>query len=500
MHVHVGKEGNAVDVMIPIDRQSKTSLVEQVYQGIRDAIDAQTLVPGERLPSTREFARQLGITRFTVDDAYSRLVGEGYLEARHGSGTYVAAHVRLAGQPGRDQSGMAPPVRKLSQWAARLAPEQDAPPPATPTPFDFTSGAPAFDKLPLATWQRLIMRETREHDWSRFAYGHTAGMPRLREEIAAYVARSRGVACSAGQVVITSGSQQSMDLVMRLVLEPGAEMVVEDPGYWWVRSIAHLTGATIRPVPVDRDGLVVDRLPEPSSRIRLACVTPSHHTPTGAMLPLARRLALLEWAEQAQALVLEDDYDGELRYDSRPLPALAALATTGRCTNNVIYLSSFSKVLFPAIRLGYAILPPDLVEPFVAALATVSRHAPTLNQAVVAAFIGEGHFERHLAKMRRLYSARHDALVEALDTHLAGIAYRDKSMSSAGLHVLVRFETGDTEAEIVAKAAAAGIALDGAGKSFITPPEHPHFFLAYTAMPEERIHEGIALLARVLRG
>jgi GntR family transcriptional regulator/MocR family aminotransferase len=489
-----------MDLMIPIDRASRNSLVEQVYQGILAAIEDETLGPGQRLPSTREFARQLGITRFTVDDAYSRLVGEGYLEARHGSGTYVAARVRLAvGAPAAGTEQVVP-ARKLSRWRERLRSSPEAEPATQQFAYDFTSGTPAFDRLPLATWQRLIAREARNHDWSRYSYGHTAGLPHLREAIAAYVGRSRGVTCTPDQVVVTSGSQQSMDLLMRLVLEPGAMVVVENPGYWWVRSIAGLTGATIVPVPVDRDGLVVDALPEPSPDIRLACVTPSHHTPTGAILPLSRRLALLEWAERTGALVLEDDYDGELRYDSRPLPALAALANSAGVSNNVVYVSSFSKVLFPAIRLGYVVLPPDLVEPFVAALATVSRHAPTLNQAVVAAFITEGHFERHLAKMRRLYSARHDALVAAMDAHLAGIAFRDETMTSAGLHVLARFEINLTESEIVARAAAAGIALDGAAKTFMVPPEHPHFFLAYTAMPEEKIQEGIERLARLLRG
>ncbi len=418
--------------MIPIDRASHTSLVEQVYGGIRQAIEDETLAPGMRLPSTREFARQLGVTRFTVDDAYSRLVGEGYLEGRPGAGTFVTEHVRMPRHPAPEHEHTASLTRRLSAWAKRLEPEPATVSPVGTVEFDLTSGTPALDRLPLTLWHRLIAREARQQELAEFTYGYTAGLPRLRKAIAAYVGRSRGVACTADQVVVTSGAQQSMDLVMRIVLDPGSTVAVEDPCYRFVRSIAALTGARIEPVPVDGEGLVVDQLPATSGSVQLACITPSHQYPTGAILSLRRRLRLLEWAQRTGALVMEDDYDGELRYDSRPVPALAALATAGNGPNNVIYLGSFSKVLFPAIRLGYMILPPDLVSVFLDAKGTVARHAPTLNQAAVAAFIEEGHFERHLAKMRRLYSARHDALLEAMDTHLGGIAYRDPAMTSAG--------------------------------------------------------------------
>ncbi len=488
-----------MDLMIPIDRASRTPLVDQVYRGIRAAIDDASLTPGMRLPSTREFARQLGMTRFTVDDAYSRLVGEGYLEGRPGSGTFVAEHVRLPKTVASGAPAAVTPERRLSEWARRLKPEPAAVAPTGPVAFNFSAGTPALDRLPLTVWHRLIAREARRQEPDAFSYGYTAGLPHLREVIAAYVARSRGITCDADQVVVTSGSQQSMDLVMRLVLDPGSSLVVEEPCYRFVRSIAALTGATILPVPVDGDGLMVDRLPSPAGSVRLACITPSHQYPTGAILPLGRRLKLLEWAREAGALIMEDDYDGELRYDSRPVPALAALATDGTGPNNVIYLGSFSKVLFPAIRLGYLILPPDLVGPFLDAKGTVARHAPTLNQAVVAAFIAEGHFERHLAKMRRVYFSRHDALLAAMDTHLVGIAERDTSMTAAGLHVLARFQIGLTERELVDRAAEHGIALDGAGNCFTAPPALPHLFLGYAALPEDQIDAGIRRLAEILR-
>ncbi len=487
-----------MDLLITIDRDASEPLVSQVYRGIRQAIEQETLGPGDRLASTREFARQLGITRFTVDDAYARLISEGYLEARHGSGTYVADRVHVPTFDAGGETRTATPSRKLSTWASNLRPEPASESLPDAVEFNFYAGTPALDRLPTAVWQRLIRREAREQAAASYTYGYTAGLPALREAIAAWVARSRGVTCTADQVLVTSGAQQSMDLVMRMLLDPGSKAVVEDPCYRFVRRIASLTGASIVPVPVDGAGMDTDQLPEADPAIRLACITPSHQYPTGAIMPLARRLDLLGWAEQTGALIYEDDYDGELRYDSRPVPALAAIAT-GNGPNNVIYSGSFSKVLFPALRLGYIILPPDLVSPFTDAKATVDRHAPILNQAVVAAFIAEGHFERHIAKMRRIYSGRHDALISAMDEHLAGIVHRDESMRSAGLHILTRFDVDLTESELEELAFANGIGLEGASKCYITPPETPHIFLGYAALPEEHIHAGIARLGQLLR-
>lgn len=488
-----------MDLMIPIDRTRRTSLVDQLYEGVRTAIAAGTLEPGTRLPSTRELARQLGLTRFTVDDAYSRLVSEGYLEARHGSGTYVAERVRLPAPSGPGAATESPPAFHLSAWAGRLPrqPGSDAPP--LDVEFDFLGGIPAVELLPLTTWHRLIAREARRLDLIHYAYGETAGLPELREAIAAWVSRSRGVACGPEQVIVTSGAQQSMDLLMRLTLDPGTTAVVEDPCYRWVRTLAGMTGATVHPVPVDAEGILVDQLPGAKVIPRVVCVTPSHQYPTGGVLPLARRLDLLEWARSVNALILEDDYDGELRYDSRPLPALAALANAPGGPANVVYMGSFSKVLYPALRLGYLVVPSRLVEPFTTAKATVDRHAPILTQAVMTAFIREGHFERHLVRMRRAYASRHDAMVAGIETDLAGIAFRDYATTSAGLHLMVRIDRDVTEEDLVARAWNAGIAVEGVSKCFSRAPEAPHLFLGYAQMSEPRIREGIARLAAVIR-
>ena len=487
-----------MDLMIPVDRSRKVPLVDQLSEGIRAAIATGTLAAGTRLPSTRELARQLGLTRFTVDDAYSRLVAEGYLESRHGSGTFVAERVRLPQATAPGDAVVVPDVR-LSAWARRLPSQIEPDLPPTGVEFNFEGGVPAFELLPLTTWHRLIAREARRQDLAQYMYGETAGLPELQEEIAAWVSRSRGVTCGPDQVIVTSGAQQSMDLVARLTLDPGTAAVVEDPCYRWVRTITGVTGATVHPVPVDGDGLQVDLLPGADANPRLVCVTPSHQYPTGGVLPLARRLDLLEWARAVNALILEDDYDGELRYGSRPLPALAALANAPGGLANVIYMGSFSKVLYPALRLGYLVVPRRLVDVFVAAKATADRHAPTLTQAIVAAFIREGHFERHLLRMRRAYASRHDALVGAIEQYLAGIAYRDYATTSAGLHLMVRIDRDVPEADLVAGARAAGIAVEGANRCFFTPPAQPHIFLGYAQMPESRLREGVARLAQVIR-
>ena len=487
-----------MDLMLPIDRQARKPLVEQVYAGVRTAIEAETIAAGVRLPSTREFARQLGVTRFTVDDAYARLVSEGYLEARHGSGTYVAERVRVS--PASERAEDAPDIASglLSSWARRVPhspPESDR----RAYTIDFEAGNPSLADMPIPLWTRTLAREGRELDRMAYAYGDPAGLPRLREAIAGYVSRARGVRCTAGQVVITTGVQQSLDLLFRLFLDPGDALVIEEPGYASVRAMAHLAGAPMIPVPVDSEGLMVKRLPDPALRPKLVYVTPSHQHPTGTILPLARRIALLEWAQAAGALVLEDDYDSELRYDARPVPALAALVNAQPQPIPVAYMGTFSKVLFPGLRLGYVVMPPGLVEPCVAAKAATDRYAPAVTQAAMAAFIEEGHFERHIMRMRRIYAGRHQALVDALDRHFGAVAERISGTSSAGLAMLVRLHLDLGEAEIVSRARAAGIALDGASRCYSSPPEIPEIILGYAMHTEEQIDAGIARLAAALR-
>ena len=487
-----------MDLLIPIDRASRQPLVEQLYDGLLTAIEQETIQPGERLPSTREFARQLGLTRFTVDDAYTRLVSEGYLVARHGSGTYVAEQVRVTPQADTQADDPGAIDALLSTWARRLpARNTIAAPPAVE--FDFLPGNPSLDDMPIGLWSRITSRATRELDPLTFTYGDPAGVLRLREAIAAYVSRSRGVSCSASQVVVTTGVQQALDILVRLTVDPGCTVVIEEPGYRALRTVATLAGATVLSVPVDGEGLVVSKLPDPALRPRLMFVTPSHQSPTGAILPLTRRIALLEWAQAAGTLILEDDYDSELRYDARPVPALAALAQAQPQTIPVAYMGTFSKVLFPALRLGYLVLPPGLVNTVVTAKSAMDRYVPAVSQEAMAIFMEEGHFERHLARMRRVYAGRHQALVDALGRHFGTVAERVGNTTSAGLSMLVRFHLPMDEETLLERARAGGVALEGASHSYATPPAIPEVVIGYAMMPEAQIAAGIARLAEILR-
>ncbi len=492
-----------MDILVPLDRAVGRPLRDQLYDGLRRAILDGRLDPGARLPASRALAAQLGVSRFTVEDAYSRLVAEGYTVGRRGSGTYVAATgITLPPAPRVvEPAAVDPPARRWSVWGARMVRRTGSDTVHDDCqPFPFRSGVPALDAFPVVLWNRLRAEATRGVSFSRWGYGPAAGHPRLRAAIAGYLARSRGITCGADQVVITNGTRQATDLIARLWLERGDTVAIEEPGYPAARRTFEAAGATLMPIPVDADGMRVDLLPRQAPAARLVYVTPSHQYPTGALLSLPRRSALLAWARTVGALVVEDDYDSEFRYGARPVPALAGL-DDATLPGSVVYIGTFSKVLYPALRLGYAVLPPDMVGPFVQAKAVADHHSPTGEQLALATFIEEGHFERHLARMRRLYAGRRSALLAALNAYLPGIATRDESVVAAGLHLLVRFEVPLSETAFVTRAAAAGIGLDPAGHCYLSaPPSRPTMLLGYAALPEARIDAGIRALAKAIVG
>lgn len=493
-----------MELHIPIDHATGRSLRDQVYDGLRTAILEARLDPGARLPSTRTLAGQLAISRFTVEDAYARLVSEGYAEGRQGSGTYVVDLVGVVGSgvDGTATSGPVPqhgmPERRWSKLGQSLSGIAVVSRPVV-TGIRFHAGTPGLDEFPYALWNQLRARTARTVSPAELDYGSSVGEPALRAAIAAYLGRARGITCSDEQVVITNGAQQAVDLLARLLIDRGDTVVVEDPGYPSVRRALAATGATVVPVPVDVDGLRVDQLGERVSDAKLLYVTPSHQYPTGGVLPVSRRLALLEWARQQGVLVIEDDYDGEFRYGSRPVEALAGL-DGGRGARTVAYVGTFAKTLFPALRLGYIVLPVDMVGPFLSVKSIADRQQPTLEQLTLATFMVEGHFERHVARMRRLYASRRAALNEALDAELSAVVHRDAATTDAGLHLLVGFDIPISEAELLARAARAGVSLEPAGSCYITaPPALPSVLLGYAHLPEDRIRAGIRTLARALR-
>jgi GntR family transcriptional regulator/MocR family aminotransferase len=377
--------------------------------------------------------------------------------------------------------------------------------------ISFRPGQPALDRFPAETWGRIVARRWRRPPAELLGYGEAAGYAPLREQIAAYLGAARAVRCDMGQVIVVGGSQQALDLAARVLLDPDDAVWIEEPGYLGARGALLGAGARLIPVPVDRDGLDVAAGMERGAHARLAYVTPSYQYPMGVTMSLARRLALLEWASRTGAWVLEDDYDSEYRYAGRPLAALQGLdlglpldgplPSSGFLANRrdggrVIYIGTFSKVLFPALRLGYLIVPPDLVDAFVAARALTDRHPPTVEQAVLADFIAEGHFARHIRRTRALYAARQAALVEAANRDLCG--WLEVRPAEAGMHLVGWLPQGQDDRAASLRAAEDGVEAPPLSAYAALPPRRGGLLLGYTGLDEPQIREGVRRLAAAL--
>lgn len=449
-------------------------LQDQLYRRIAGAIADGSLAPGEKLPSTRTLAGELGIARGTVAAAYARLAGEGYLLARGPAGTVVAPTLRAA-------SG-APPCPTAAAPAER-------PPPA---PLPFQMGLPALDLFPRTLWARLTARAARRLAGGALGYPDPAGLLALREAIAAYLAVSRGVVCRPAQILVTGGYQSALDLVARLLLRPGDAVWFEEPGYFHARQALAASGARLVPVPVDREGMAIELAAERAPEARLAVVTPTHQSPLGVTLSLPRRQALLAWASASSAWILEDDYDGELHYVGRKPPALKSLDAADR----VLYAGSFSKTLFPGLRLGYLVIPDSLVADTTALLRLVRHGEPILGQAAVADFMAVGHFARHLKRMRGLYAARRKTLAEAIAN-----AFRNEArIASApgGMHLLMRFDDEVDDIERVRRAQAHGLAPAALSGQYLGPGRERGLLLGFTNIPEPRAPELAEALRRAI--
>jgi GntR family transcriptional regulator/MocR family aminotransferase len=416
-----------------LERASRVPLYRQLYEGLREAILSGRLRPGVRLPSTRVLAKDLGASRNTVLAAFGQLLAEGYLEGRVGAGTTVARtlpETLLRARP--ETAWTARPGRRprLSRRGALLLGARGGLAGGAITAHPFRPGLPGLDAFPFELWTRLVARRWRRVPRQLLDYGDPAGYGPLREAIATYLGEARAVRCEASQVIVVTGAQQAVDLAARVLLDPGDTAWVEDPGYQGARGALVAAGIRLAPVPVDAEGLDVGRGARDAPGARLVYVTPSHQYPLGVTMSLQRRLALLEWASASGAWILEDDYDSEYRYAGRPLAALQGLDAAGR----VIYAGTFSKVLFPALRLGYLVVPPDLVDAFVAARALADRHSPSVTQAALADFIDGGHFARHVRRTRALYAERQAALVGAARRALGGLL--EVAPAEAGMHLM----------------------------------------------------------------
>ena len=424
------------ELLIHLDPDTGDTLQYQICAGVRTAILSGRVKPGARLPSSRALAADLGISRTTSLLAIEQLMAEGYVTARPGSGIFVASDLpddMSRPLPIRPVHRRHPPLSCRASMLAELKPRAWRLP-GGPRPF--RAGTPAVDLLPIGLWSRLCARRLVAASASHFDYGD---WPPLREAIAAYLQRARATRCNADQVVIVAGAQGGLDLVARLLLDPGDSAWIEEPGHVGTRAALIGAGAHVVSVPVDDDGLIVEAGVRRAHEARLACVTPSHQFPLGVVMSLARRLTLLKWASAAGSWIVEDDYDSAFRYGARPVPSLHGLDDDGR----VIYLASFSKTLFPSLRLGFLVVPPDLRDRFVAARRALDFQPPSLNQAVLADFIAEGHYERHLRRMRTVYQERLEATVEAARRYCGG-ALRVRPVLT-GLHAVADLDGVDAE-------------------------------------------------------
>ncbi|MFZ6048162.1 PLP-dependent aminotransferase family protein [Pseudomonas sp. CR3202] len=467
---------------------SSQGLARQLYQALRERILDGRLGSRARLPASRDLAAQLGVSRNTVTRALDQLYAEGYVDSRVGDGTYVAELSTARRAPSPTPAGPAPGA------AFERLQTHHLPPPVTGAPRAFRIGVPAFDLFPFETWARLSARFWRKPSPARLGYGDPAGDWGLRELVAAYLRSSRGLACDPEQVVITCGAQQAISLCAQLLVQPGDRVAIENPGYRAAGHAFAVAGAELCGVPVDNDGLDSAALARVED-CRLAYVTPSHQYPTGVTLSLARRLELLEWAERQGGWIVEDDYDGEYRYSGTPLAPLAALDRQGR----VIYVGTFCKITFPALRLGYLVLPPALAEAFAQRRAVDMRHSEIGTQAVMAEFIAAGHFQRHVRRMRQAARARRDALLQDWPAAIPGCA--PMPQVDAGLHLCVRVESLARERELLAAARAAGVEMNGLSEYWLENSAEPvdiraGLVLGFAAVPEAQIAEAIRALRK----
>jgi GntR family transcriptional regulator/MocR family aminotransferase len=464
----------------------RKDLSGEIYRQLRRAILDRRLRPGEALPPTRLLARGLGVSRTTATVAYDRLAGEGFVTSRVGAGTFVSDPVARA--PKEAAAARARPVgrdalRPRRIWDAISIPTTFD----RPAQFDFRSGLPDASLFPHRAWRRVMARALREDSAvSGGVYGHPAGHRGLREAIARHIGIARGVATSPDDVVVTTGTQQALDLIARVLLSPGDAVAIEDPGYLPPRRLFTSLGARVFHAPVDSDGLVVDALPR---NARLVYVTPSHQYPLGMSMTLSRRLALLAWAERHDAAIIEDDYDSEFRFGGRPIEPLQTLDSAGR----VVYVGSFSKTLLPTLRLGYVVTPPSLSQAVYKAKHVSDWHTSMVAQAALARLLDEGAFARHIRKMGSVYRVRHEMITATLVRDFAGAL--DVIPSAAGLHVATTARaSAEQVAAIARRAADAGVAVQELSMFTAGAAWRSGLLLGYGAIATAQIEEGLRRL------
>lgn len=468
--------------IVAVDRSAPAALYQQIYDGYRKAIVDGSLHAGQRVPSTRMLASELRISRIPILNAYAQLLAEGYFESRVGAGTVVSHALP-------DQAAVSEPrgprTAKVRSGPRPLAKRAESLPPVENVPWrrgwgPFGVSQVAFEQFPFPVWNSLVTRHCRSIRAKSLDYGNPMGSRALREAITTYLRTARGVRCEPEQIMVVSGSQQALELTTRVLLDPGSSVWMEEPGYRLARGVFIFHGAQIVPVPVDYEGLNVAAGIKNCPNARAALVTPSHQYPLGATMSASRRLQLLDWAEGSGSWIIEDDYDSEFRYESMPIASLQGLDRNAR----VIYIGTFSKVLFPSLRLGYIVIPTDLVERFLAVRLAMDISPPTFGQAVLADFIREGHFSRHIRRMRLLYGERRSALMESLRKEFGfGV---DVTGGQAGMHLSLTLK-GVHDREIARQAGQKDLWLVPLSSSYVGQPLRQGFILGFGSTSREEI-------------
>jgi len=457
----------------------RKNLSREIYRQIRQAILDGRLSPGDQLSPTRELAQYLAVSRMTVTVAYERLAGEGFTRSRRGAGTFVSDSIARSARPTRKDDGA---LRPRAVWSTvNLATVF-----SQPARYDFRAGVPDASLFPHRSWQRCVTSALRSSDRKTGLYEHPAGREDLREAIARHIAISRGVDASVEDVMITNGTQQALDIIARVLLAPGERIAVEDPGYDPPRRLFRSLGLRVTGVAVDREGLIVDKLP---TGVRAVYVTPSHQYPLGSTMTLPRRQALLDWARRSHAAIIEDDYDSEFRFGGRPLEPLQTLDNAGR----VIYVGSFSKTMLPTLRVGFLVAPQPLREALQKARFVSDWHTATVVQAALARFIEEGEFARHIRRASAVYRERHALVTRTIAHDLAGRL--ELIPSQTGLHVAALGCGASVEqvAAVAMRAANLGVAVQVLSRLALGKPL-AGFMLGYGAIATGQIKEGLRKL------
>jgi GntR family transcriptional regulator / MocR family aminotransferase len=484
-----------VPPIIPVDRNASTPLHEQIYEGFRTAILQGNLRPEQKVPSSRDLAVEIQVSRFPVLNAYMQLMAEGYLVSRKGSGTYVSGALPeqlLSVEPQTSAtlprpSGPRPIARRCS-----LFPPHEASLSLRGWGA-FGVHQPAFDQFPFQIWSSIVGRHSRSPNANAIHRVDPLGSESFREAICSYLRTGRNVKCSPNQIMVVSGSQQALDLTARVLLDPGNAVWVEEPGYNLERTALVAAGCRLVPVPVDREGIDVAAGIKRERKAQAAFVTPSHQYPLGSTMSASRRLQLLNWAQSSGAWVIEDDYDSEYRYETRPMASLQGMDANSR----VIYIGTFSKVLLPSLRIGYIVIPADLVERFIAVRVTMDIFPPFLYQEVLTDFMNMGHFGRHLRRMRQLYSERRTALINCLHAEF-GNELREHGVE-AGMHLTVTLPKGMQDREISAKAGKDGLWIWPLSPCYAGNHRLQGLILGFGSTPVEQIPRAVSQLRSVLR-